>query len=289
MWKCSASALTSICGGGRGGRGNPGSQPQRPSQLLGKAEYGLPDPEFPAGDPSFLQGREIGSQREKHPSEQIWEPRKGRPPRLSREAIAPTHVNIHNSLFSIGPGTPSPPLLPPTGPITSKGSPRVSGNKLDTSSCPQRPPWKALPITVALENRGLTWKAMSPESVKKLISNLWVRSVLRVRSVAGGSLPWPQEEREALTCPLQYLHVPVLSGSSLGPGPLHRRLRTEGKKTQGTEPHRLQPPTSPPRVLFIQEYPFPPSPRPPPQCCSGWGGPETLPPQSLCLGSEEKT
>lgn len=138
-------------------------------------------------------------------------------------------------------GTPPPPLLPPTGPITSKGSPRVSGKTLDTSSCPQRPPWKALPTTVALENRGLTWKAMSPASVRKLISNLWARSVLRVRSVAGGSRPRPQVRRKVLTCPLQHPHVPVLSGSSLGPGLLHRRLQTAGK-AQGTEPHGLQPP-----------------------------------------------
>lgn len=57
-------------------------------------------------------------------------------------------------------------------PVTSKGSPSTSGKTLDTSSWPQWPPWKVLATMVALENRGLMWKTMSPVSDRKLISNL---------------------------------------------------------------------------------------------------------------------
>lgn len=90
---------------------------------------------------------------------------------------------------------------------------------------------------------------MSPASVKKLISNLWARGVLRVRSVATGFRPRTREGKEALTCPLQHLHVPGLSGSSPGPGPLHRRLQTEGK-IQGIEPHRAAASYLPPPQVY---------------------------------------
>lgn len=84
-----------------------------------------------------------------------------------------------HSFHTGGPGTSTgtqalPPGHPPGLPasITSKGSPSASGKTLDTSSWPQRPPWKALPTMVALVKRGLTWKAISPVSDRKLISNL---------------------------------------------------------------------------------------------------------------------
>lgn len=150
---------------------------------------------------------------------------------------------------------------------------------LDTSSCPHRPPWKALPTTVALENRGLTWKAMSPASVKKLISNLWVESVIRVRSVAGGSRP----QRGRLLLLFSSICMSLDSQApARGQTPCTEGFELKAKH-RGQSPRGLQPPSSPSSVLFIQGHRLPPSPslyfhvalgvvvQPYPHSLSAWG------------------
>lgn len=169
--------------------------------------------------------------------------------------------------FFMVPGVPPLPLLPPTGYITSKGSPKVSGNTLDTSSCPHRPPWKALPTTVALENRGLTWKAMSPASVKKLISNLWVESVVRVRSVTEASLPRPRGGTVLLIFPSIRMSL-YSQAPARGQAPCTEGFELKAKH-RGQRPRGLPPPTSPPSRLFIEGHRPTPSPRSPPPCYSG--------------------
>lgn len=246
--------------------------------LLGNAWYRPPDPELLVGDPSFHQERVLSSQRERLVNRLCGKGGHSGPAGCTSPCTYPPQSPSSRVL-----GVPPLPLLPPTGPITSKGSPRVSGNTLDTSSWPHRPPWKALPTTVALENRGLTWKAMSPESVKKLISNLWVESVVRIRSVAGGSQP----QRGRLLLVFSSICMSLHSQApARGQTPCTEGFELKSKH-RGQSPRGLQPPSSPPSVLFIQGHPLPPSPRPPLPCCSGCSGP-TLPPQPLCLGAEEK-
>lgn len=88
-------------------------------------------------------------------------------------------------------------------PITSKGSPSTSGKMLDTSSWPQRPPWKAFPTMVTLEKRGLMWKAMSPVSDKKLISNLG--GIMRATGSRVVTLPKAEDGTPAGVLPLPVL------------------------------------------------------------------------------------
>lgn len=128
---------------------------------------------------------------------------------------------------------------------------------------------------------------MSPESVKKLISNLWAGGECGQGQERGWRVPTLAPEREALTCLLQHLRVPVQSGSSQGPGPLHRRLRTEGK-TQGTEPQRAATSYLPSKCAINPGTLVPTKPEASISVLL-WGvvG-STLPPQPLCLGSEEK-
>lgn len=166
-WKCSASELTSIWGREAGDPRVPSPAPPRrpapdgssgPPPLSEKGSHPHPAVRLPAGRLPVNIHDEPGAR-------DMWRKAAGRPRCLHRYPRARPPGLPQGSLKPTG--------LPSPAPGTSKGSPSTSGKTPDTSSWPQRPPWKVLPTMVALEKRGLTWKAMSPASDRKLISNLW--------------------------------------------------------------------------------------------------------------------
>lgn len=115
--------------------------------LLGKAQDGPPDPEFPAGDPSFLQEKVVGSLREKHPQTNSETEEKEA---TQAQQGAPTHANTHHTtvLFSTArvphlylsflPLAPSPRRAPP-GSVGTRWTPPPAPTVLPGRHCP--PQW----------------------------------------------------------------------------------------------------------------------------------------------------
>lgn len=129
---------------GRESRGDPGPQPQR-SDYLAKHSMVYLTLSSQVGTPLFSKTGRLAA-REKPPSEQIGKLRKGRSPRPSREAIAPTHINIHHSPLLHWPWVPHPHLsFLPQAPSPQRDLPGSAGKRWTPPPVPSILPGRRCP------------------------------------------------------------------------------------------------------------------------------------------------